>query len=170
MLIENSGSQQVLGRLAQALIGWTSARQAAADAAKTQCAAFRTSAPAEKERRAILFKALSAFVRCATLIAKTDVLRTENGTTCDVPGPRTGTLSQASVSSDVTGAVAPGQPGMCSADVLACVEDFSDITSDASALNSQVPDIGTAFDNIPPALKNSATGAQVGRAAVRSAF
>jgi hypothetical protein len=170
VLIKNSGSQKVLGRLAQALIGWTTARQAAADAAKTQCAAFRASAPPEKQRRAILFKALSAFVRCATLIAKTDVLRTEDGTTCDVPGPGTGTLTQSSISADATGAVSNGQPGMCSADVLACVEDFSDVATEATALSSQLPDIGAAFDNIPNALKNSATGDQVGRAAVRDAF
>lgn len=169
-LISNSGSSQVLGRLATALIGWTTARQTAADAAVTQCSAFRTATATTdiKYRRAILLKALSSFVHCATLLAKTDVLRTEDGTNCTYKVTSTSAIVPDSVTDDATtGTVSTGHPGMCNADVIACVDDFVAISGDASDLSSQIPDIGTAFSNIPSDLKNSSTGADLGRLALR---
>ena len=174
VLIDNSGSASVLGRLAEALVTWTQARQTAADAAKTQCAAFYAANPNPtdiKRNRAVLLKALSAFVHCATLVAKTDVLRTENGTTCTFPWQRNGPIGPDSASNDATlGTVSAGNAGMCNADVAACVDDFSEISTDTAVLGSSVPDIATAYSNIPADLKNGAVAADVGRLALRSAL
>ena len=163
----NGGGNDMLVKLATALIPWTETKSSAADDAKTNCGTF-ASLTTNPDLGALL-KSTSLIVHCSNRVSKTDLYlgTSETDETCTTAGNGDGKLTATDVSAVSDGAIAP--KGMCAKDVIACREDISTLSS-VSFSGSSLSGIGDAFASMPSDLKNSSAGVQLVRSSIRGMF
>lgn len=156
---------QVLGDLATGLGKWSEIKATSAQAAVTNCLDFKNAATSGD--LGILLRTVSLFVDCANRISKTDqfVAVSDSDTDCNTTGNNSGTITKTDVSATSGGGISASQPGMCAADVTACVNDI--VAVPASELEgSGLGDIQGAYNQIPADLKNSGAATPVIRGAI----
>lgn len=172
LLIQTLGDSQstsdpaLLGVIANKLIPWDATKQTAAEEAKKNCTQYKTEAVAgttEEQEFGDVLNTLGAFIDCTTRMAKVDQLvSADNTDDCTTPGNKDGKVTANEITADtVAGSISAGQPGMCKADVEACLADFSAVNSSGDA------ELKNALDQLPPELKNSGTATDLARKAVR---
>lgn len=148
--IVGKNENTVLGQLADTLVPWSAEKQAALDAAKTDCVAY---ADAGGGDFGTLVKTLALMTHCASLLAKTDLLvgNSEADAACTTAGNNSGNVRQNDIS-DSSGNI--GTAGMCSLDVGTCRDDI--VAIPVSALEAAgLSGIKNAYDQVPSALKDS---------------
>jgi len=122
---QEGAREKTLGTVANRILPYTASRQSGADKAIVACKAYRDLNPTGDELQlAELLQSLSYFTHCAVLMAKTTSLQTVDDVACTTASTST-TVTAASISKSGTGTVDAANPGMCSADALACVDDIS---------------------------------------------
>ncbi len=143
------------------LRGYTQTRLEAGAAAVTQCALLGT------DQTSTLLKLLSRITDCGVRLAKSDslVATAEGGsTTCDsaTPGNNNRVMDDADIGGDVGGVVDAVNPGMCQADVQACVDDMTAAGALGGSLASSTGLSALAANaNAAAALLGSGTGTAV---------
>jgi hypothetical protein len=162
----DQNSSKMLGRFAQTLVPWNNTEASDLASAQTYCTAYASNPISTGE--GVLLQALASLADCAVRIAKTDQYQgiSDSDTTCNTPGPNTGTLTSASIGPP-SGAISASSPGMCASDVTACVADIAAIGSGglgSAGLNT----LQNALNNIPSDLKNSAAALSATRVAIES--
>jgi len=133
---DRTTGNKILGKIAQQVMPWTSAKATAVTSAQTYCANFATTATNAKF--AALMLSLSRMLDCSLRIAKTDLyVGTSNAdTSCTTPGNANGVLTATDVDPSGTGS---GVNAMCAADITACSTQIAAISLtqlNASGLDS----------------------------------
>jgi len=157
--------QKVLGTIANQLVPWTAEKGAAADAARTQCAAYSA---AVNTKLGTMLDTLSALLRCTTYMAKTDKFQAANAadTACVTANAASnGKVEQADIAVNSAGDL----PGMCAADAKQCLTDILSINA-TSLGNSDIPDINDAYKNLPAPLQSALSNDTAVRQGLRTAL
>lgn len=161
-LTNNESQDAFLGQLANRLLPFTDEKLAAAEASITNCALLAS------DDSGNLLKTLSYMVDCGNRLSRTDTLVavTDGGTTtCNsaTAGNNDGQITTVDVGGNaLTGALSAGEPGMCSADVQACLNDLQ--AADALGFGGG---IGGNLDALPPELVDSNTAVDLARVELR---
>lgn len=137
IVTNGASSTEMLGNLAEQLLPYSTVKEAAAEAAITNCILLGT------DDTATLLKTLAYTVDCSVRISKTDTLVATvdaGNATCNstTPGNASGTITAADITKNGSGTLSGAQPGMCQKDVNACVTDINN----ASALNGGLSTAG----------------------------
>ncbi len=139
-IISNSGTgATIVGEIAQELLPYSEEKETAGAAAVTACEAYSTAVSGDT---ATLLASLSYLVDCSVRVAKTDTLvaTSDGGTTsCNstTAGNSNGLITQSDIGGhSATGALSVGNPGMCQADVHACLQDLNDAAALTGALSA----------------------------------
>lgn len=161
----NSGTgNDLLKDFAQALLPYTTTKEAAAEEAISKCTAMAASDTAQ------MLQALSYLVDCSVRIAKTDTLvATVNngGATCNstATGNSDGQITADDICVDGTGGITPTNPGMCEKDVLACATDVDNANNLSGGLGTA--GLGGLASNIGTLATLVGQSGDAGRAIVR---
>lgn len=159
----NKNSGTVLSNLAKELMPWTTSRSADFDSAQTHCSVLSLSMGSD----AVFLKTVGAFTRCAYRMAKSDVLKGNSDSSCNITGMSDGLLDAQDIGGEVGGALSGSKPGMCKADVEACRSDML-LLSESELSSAGYPDLGGAVGKLPSGITNSSTNTV--RAALRGTF
>lgn len=155
-----TNSSTMLWSLATNLMPWNDTKSSDTDFAVTNCDAY--AGVSGSGQTGFLLQTLSHLVRCATLLAKTDVVIGANGSaTCATAGNGNGVLTDSDVQS--------GGFGMCDADAIQCKNDFASINTAAAGLNSDLQEIKNAVTTVDTAANlSSAANAAAARTALQT--
>jgi len=165
----NENSSKILINLGNRLIPWTSNKSADLQLAKTHCSEYRN---LSSELDASLLKATALFSDCAIRMARTDLFQsTTSEDTCTLANfsSKNGLLTAPDIGGDENGSISTN-PGMCSADVNACVSNVIALKNSEGELSaSGFSDIAGAVEKLPADI-STGVATNAARAALKGMF